>query len=462
MARHWKILIGLALGVIVGALVNALWTGETWAALGVRDAGAFMRFAPSEANEPTMAARAVRLAARVNQFVGDLFVRLLRFAAAPLVLFSLLVGVAGLGDPRRLGRIGGRTVGLFVLTGIVSAAVGLLIANAVGPGRFVAEEARASLVEARAAEVATRAQQAASQARGLGAVFERLLEVVPQNPFAALASADMLAVIFTAVALGIGLSLLPEQRSRPVVDACGALAEAVALVVRGAIWMAPAAVFCLVAPVVASLGVGVIKALGVYCLCVVGGLSVILFVLYLGLARVLGGVSPGVYLKGMAPALMVAFSSSSSNATLPVSLACVIERLGVPPKIANFVLALGTTVNMDGTALYQAMATVFIAQVFGIDLTLPQQMAVVLGATLAAVGAPGIPGGGIVMLIAVLTSVGVPAEGVALIMAVDRILDMSRTVVNVAGDGVAAVIVTRAEGEPLRPVERNGNQAAPA
>lgn len=444
MATHWKILIGLLVGIAVGLLINAGWTEETWASQGVRNSEAFLAFKESAVNRPTAVASIARLAVRVNQFIGDLFVRLLRFAAVPIVLFTLIAGVASLGDPRQLGRLGLRTIGIYLGTTVFAVVLGLVIANALSPGRFVPAAARDALIASQQAEAAARTAQV-GQVRG---VWDQVLAIVPRNPFEAMASGDLLAVIFFAVAIGLGLTLLPPARARPAIETFGALGDAVAMIVHIIMKAAPVAVFCLIVPVAAGLGWGVIKALGVFCASFLGGLAVLLLVEYPLLVRLLGGMRPGDFQRGIAPAQLVAFTSSSSSATLPVTMDCVTKRLGVPPRIAGFVLPLGATVNMDGTAMYQAMVTVFVAQAFGVELSLSQQVAVVFAATLASIGSPGIPSGGIVMLIAILQSVGLPAEGIALILGVDRILDMCRTVTNVSGDAAAAVIVSRGQREP--------------
>ncbi len=449
MATHWKILIGLLLGIAVGLVINAGWTRETWASQGVQDSAAFLAYKDAELNRPTTIAYTVRLAVRVNQFLGDLFVRLLRFAAVPIVLFTLIAGVASLGDPRQLGRLGVRTIGLYLGTTLFAVVLGLVIANAVSPGRYVPRDARDAMVATQQAETATRTAQV-GQVKG---VWDQILAIVPRNPFEALASGDMLAVIFFSIAIGLGLTLLPAARARPAVEACSALGDAVAMIVHVIMKAAPIAVFCLIVPVAAGLGWGVIKALGVFCASFVGGLAILALVEYPLLVRVLGKMRPGEFQRGIAPAQLVAFTSSSSSATLPVTMECVTQRLGVPRRIAGFVLPLGATINMDGTAMYQGMVTVFVAQAFGVDLTVSQQVAIVFAATLASIGSPGIPSGGIVMLIAILQSVGLPAEGIALILGVDRILDMCRTVVNVSGDAAAAVIVSRGQRGPAAGID---------
>lgn len=457
----WGILVALALAVLVGLGLNAWWTGLTWEALGVKDAAAFLAgkeptFTDSAGmvkpvNEPGAVAQVAKLGRDAAQFTGQLFVRALRVAAVPIVLFSIIIGVASLGDPRRLGRLGARTLGLFLVTSVGAVTIGLLIANLFKPGLLVSAEARERLLAGGSKGL----EAALAAAGGAGAesksIWQHLLAMVPTNPFEALAKGDMLQVIVIAVMTGGILATLPAARTKPLLDACDVLNDVISKVIELVMKMAPVAVFCLVCPVVAALGADVVHALGAYCLCVIGGLIALLVVIYAPIVAVLGQRSPVAFYKGLSPAMLVAFSSSSSNATLPVTLRCLIERLGVSPKVANFVCPVGATVNMDGTALYQGVAVVFIAQVMGVDLSLSQQLSIIILATLAAIGSPGIPGGSLVFLIMVLQSVGVPATGIALILGVDRILDMCRTVVNITGDAVVAAAVDRMEGPPCTP-----------
>jgi Na+/H+-dicarboxylate symporter len=253
------------------------------------------------------------------------------------------------------------------------------------------------------------------------------------------------------------LLAIGRARAGPIAGACETLSDVMGRFVRGVMWAAPVAVFCLLAPAVAGLGLGVLKALSVYCLCVVGGLVLVMGGVYAPLIAGLARMSPIRFFHALGPAQLVAFSSSSSNATLPVTMQCVVERVGVPRSIAGFVCPLGATVNMDGTSVYLGVAVAFITQALGIELTLGQQLMLVVSITLAAVGSPGIPGGSLVFLVAMLQGLGVPAEGVALILGVDRLLDMARTVVNVVGDGVASAVVARLERSRAGEVSSTGH-----
>jgi Na+/H+-dicarboxylate symporter len=284
-----------------------------------------------------------------------------------------------------------------------------------------------------------------------------LLGVIPTNPFAAMANAQILQVVATAFLLGIGLTMIPREKSETFVRFAEAISEAVMALVRLIMKLAPFAVFCLITQFVSAVGLGALKSVLVYCLCVIGGLGIVLLIEYplLMLIATPRGNKVGYrrFFKGLAPAQALAFSSSSSSATLPVTIQCARDRLGVPESIANFVCPMGTTLNMDGTSLYQVISVLFLAQLYGIDLTLSQHITVGVMAAVISVGMPGLPGASVAMMAIVLESVGVPTEGIAIILAVDRVLDMARTIVNVSGDAVACVVVAGSEGtlEPERP-----------
>ncbi len=441
MPLHVKVLIALALGVGVGLALN-VWGGRVWAGAGVSDPVAYMAGQASEKN-----AAAGTLAWVYSgtigavRFVGDLFVRCLRLIAVPVILFSLVLAVGSIADLRTLGRVGARTCGLFLVTCLLSVTVGLVIANTVQPGARVDAAVRDQLAAERTTEAAARVQAGEKVS-----ATQVVLNMVPTNPFKSLADGDMMQVVVVALLLGAALAALPKQKAAPVLAVCDAMTDAIILFVGWLMRLAPVAVFALLTPVVATLGLEALSALAAYCACVLGGLLVVLFVLYPAVLRMTTPMKVSTFFRGIAPAQALAFSSSSSAATLPVTVQCVRDRLGVPEDITSFVCSLGTTVNMDGTALMQATAAVFIAQLYSVDLSLADQVLIALTATLAAVGSPGIPSGGIVMLVVVLESVGIPVQGIAIILAVDRVLDMCRTVVNVTGDALAAVFVAGAEG----------------
>jgi Na+/H+-dicarboxylate symporter len=386
----------------------------------------------------------------LNGFVGDLFLRSLRFVAVPIVLFSLIVGASSLRDLRKLGRIGGKTVGIYLATTALSITVGLLLANLAQPGSFVSEEVRNRL----AAEREVEAETSIAVAEGkIATGWDRLLDIVPRNPAEALADGNMLQIVFLALVIGIALTLIPDEKARPVMRVCEGMTEVILALVRVVMQVAPFAVFTLLVEVMASMGLDVLGALLVYSAVVVLGLAIMVFLVYPTILRMGSGIPRRKFLAGIAPAQLLAFSSSSSSATLPVTMECVEDRLGVSGEVTSFVIPLGATINMDGTALYQGVAALFIAQLYGIPLTMGDQLTIVLTATLASIGTAGVPGVGIVMLIIVLGSLGfspeVMASGVAIIFGVDRLLDMCRTTCNVTGDAmVAAVVGASEEGDP--------------
>jgi proton glutamate symport protein len=472
LALHWKIVIGLVLGVAVGVALDRLWSAATWRSLGVGDPAAFLarrtgdifaagKDSPANA-EAGLAGHLVRWLINLNTLVGQLFFRALRFVAVPIVLCSLIVGVASLGDLRRLGRIGAKTLTLFMITTMIAIVIGLGLANAFKPGEHVPADKREALMATRQKDVESSAQKTEQ----IPTLWQQSLDLVPGNPFEALGTAMMapgtiprqgslLQVIVLSIAIGAGLTMIPQSKAAPVIAFFDALTDVIVRLVHLIMLMAPYAVFALVVPAIATMGLDVLKALGVYAAVLTCGLAIALFAEYPLFLWFLAGMSPRTFFRGMAPAMLTAFSSSSSNATLPITMECTRERLGVSERITSFVCPLGATINMAGTAMYQGVAAAFIAQMYGLDLTLGQQAMIVLTATLAAVGTPGIPGAGVVMLVVVLESVHIRPEGIAVILGVDRLLDMCRTVVNISGDSATAVIVARSEGE-LSPVAVGG------
>jgi len=448
LALHWRILIALALGVLVGTLVNQLWTADTWKSLGVGDAAAYIAGKPSDANVTAgVGAGAARFAAKLTDFTGKLFLRCLRFIAVPIVLFSLIVAVASLGDPRKLGRVGGKTIGLFLFTGFTSSILGVTLATLIGPGRFVTSADRANLPRD-----VTAAANAGAGAKDYS-VWKIILDALPENPFHAIANASMLQIVVGSIIIGLGLTLIPTEKSKPVIAFLDGMAEAVLKLVQVLMHAAPIAVFALITTIIGGLGLGVFKALAVYCVVVVLGLAIILFVLYPGLTTALTPSSNRVgytrFFRALAPAQLFAFSCSSSAATLPVTMQCCRERLGASEDITSFVCSLGVSFNMDGTAMYQAVVVTFLAQLYGIDMSFGDTATVALMAALLSIGVPGIPGGSLVVMAVVLDSINVPTEGIAIILAVDRVLDMCRTVINVSGDAMGTAIVAASEGKLL-------------
>ena len=454
LALHWQIAIGLVLGVIAGVLVNQFWTADTWAAVGVKDSAAFMAgskeaAAPGGPNaDAGFIAGAVKFASTFTDFLGKLFLRALRFIAVPIVLFSLIVAVASLGDPRKLGRIGGKTIALFLFSGFTSSILGVTLARLINPGGVISDADRANLPRAAAdAAAAARAGGGAKDYSG----WKIVLDAIPENPFAAIANAQMLQIVVLSIVIGLGLTLIPTEKSKPVIAFLDGMAEAVLKLVQMLMHAAPIAVFALIAVIVGGLGLGVFKGLAVYCVVVILGLAIILFVLYPLLTTLLTPASNRVGYKRFfwvaAPAQLFAVSSSSSAATLPVTMSCARNRLGAEEGISSFVCSLGVSFNMDGTAMYQAVVVTFLAQLYGIDMSFTDCATVALMAALLSIGVPGIPGGSLVVMAVVLDSIKVPADGIAIILAVDRVLDMGRTVINVSGDLMGTAVVAASEGK---------------
>jgi Na+/H+-dicarboxylate symporter len=426
LALHWKILIGLALGILVGMALNQCGPAiSDWA---------------DQHSLGTLTSIIVNL----NRLIGEVFKRALQFIAVPIITLAMILAVNTIGDLRKLGRLGAKTVGIFACTALASVCIGLALVNIIKPGgaRFINAQTHDTLI----AQMSQAAPSAdiISKSKSINP-WDLVREAMPVNPFDAMARGDMLQVVVFALLLGIALALLPRERTKPLLEILETLNEAIIMIVRGIMHCAPVGVFCLITPIVATLGLNVLASLGAYCLTVIAGLALIQFVVYPAVVLIFGRMPLRQFFRGIAQVQMVAFSSSSSAATLPVTIENVRDRLGVPGDITAFVCALGAKINMDGTACMQAIATVFLAQFYGTDLTIAQQASLVVTAVVSAIGSPGIPSGGMIMLVIVLRSVGVPAEGIAMILAVDRVLDMCRTVVNVTGDAAVAVAVAGTE-----------------
>ena len=380
---------------------------------------------------------------------GTAWIRLITMVVIPLVMASLVVGTATVGDITKLGRIGGKTMAFYLTTTALAVSIGLLVSNLISPGSHMDPAALESLRSTYLTEGASRVE-IAQQAPGL---VEVLLEMIPRNPVQAMASGDMLPIIFFAIFFGAAMSVLPERRKAPLVGVFEGVNDAAMVMIHWIMKLAPYAVFALIGAVIARFGADVLGSLLVYMLTVLGGLALHLTLTYPAALRFLAHVKPLAFFRRIREVPLIAFSTSSSNATLPVTMEVAEEKLGVSKEVSSFVLPLGATINMDGTALYQAVATMFIAQVLVGDISLVAQLGIVLTATLASIGAAGVPSAGIIILIVVLQQAlppGVdPAIGIALILGVDRILDMCRTAVNVTGDLTAATVISRSEGGVL-------------
>jgi Na+/H+-dicarboxylate symporter len=379
--------------------------------------------------------------------VGKLFILLIRMIVVPLVFSSLLVGTASLGNIKKLGRIGAKTILYYLCTTAIAITIGLALGNVIRPGSGLAESTKTELLESYRSEAVETIEIASRRPTGVDAVVETLIRIVPSNPVQSLAEENMLQIIFFALIFGIAITLVPGGRGKPVIDFFEAVSEGMVQLVHIVMRMAPVGVLALIAAVVGRFGLDILVSLIKYALVVVAALLVHMAVIYSSAVRILGKTSPADFFRGIRPAQLIAFSTSSSNATLPVTIECAEENLGISEEVSSFVLPLGATINMDGTALYQGVAAVFIAQVYGLSLTLGDQLTIVLMATLASIGAAGVPGIGVITLTMVLQTLGLPLEGIALILGVDRILDMCRTTVNITGDASAALVVAATEGE---------------
>jgi Na+/H+-dicarboxylate symporter len=381
--------------------------------------------------------------ANILKPVGDIFLRLIQMIVVPLVFSSLFVGTASLGDIRKLGRIGAKTIGYYLSTTAIAITIGLLLGNIFTPGSNIDETTKERLMASQKTAVAEKIDIAANKPD----IFDTIVHIVPVNPIKSLVEANMLQIIFLAILLGIAVTMVPGNKGKPLINFFESLSEAMMKTVHIVMKIAPLGVFALIAVVVGRFGADILLSLLKYSIIVIVGLGLHVFLTYFTAIRLFSDVNPIEFMKGIRPAQLIAFSTSSSNATLPVTIECCEENLGISEKISSFVLPLGATINMDGTALYQGVAAIFIAQVYGIGLGFIDQLTIVLMATLASIGAAGVPGVGIITLAMVLETIGVPIEGIALILGVDRLLDMCRTVVNITGDSTCALIIEKSENK---------------
>lgn len=390
---------------------------------------------------------------------GTIFINLLKLIAVPLVLVSLITGVASLSDISRLSRIGSKTIGIYLGTTVLAVFLGLVLVNVFEPGKAFSPEKREEFKEQFASTTNQRSSDAAAvEQQG---PLQPLIDIVPSNIFRSMTdNGSMLQVIFFALLFGIALILIPPDKAQPVNDFFEGVNMAILKVVDIIMMTAPYGVFALLAGLVVEFAgndpgaaLELLLVLGYYCIVVTIGLALMIFVVYPALVVTVGKTKYRSFLTGIFPAQMLAFSTSSSAATLPVTMECAEKNLGINKEITSFVLPLGATINMDGTSLYQAVAAVFIAQAYGIELDIMAQLGIVMTATLASIGAAAVPGAGIVMLVIVLQQAGIPIEGIALILAPDRILDMLRTTVNVTGDATVSMMVARTEGQLHPPTE---------
>ena len=421
MQLHWQIIIGLLLGLVFGIISAIFGWGQfttDW-------------IAP----------------------FGTIFIRLLKFIAIPLVLTSLITGIASLSDLKKLSRIGGKTISIYIVTTAISVSIGLITVNLLQPGKQVPYEMQSKLQETYESDASSRADTAQEvKERGPLQLF---IDMVPSNFFeAASNNRNMLQIVFISMLIGIGLVQIPKKKSKPVLDIFEGLNDVIIKLVDIIMLIAPLGVFSLIAQTINKVAgddpdqvAELLGALGFYMIAVVVGLIIHLLVTYMTILKVYVKMPLKTFFTGIGPAQLLAFSTSSSGATLPVTMERCEDELGVSEEVSSFVLPLGATINMDGTALYQAVAAVFISQAIGLDLSLLDQLTIVLTTVLASIGTAAVPGAGIIMLVIILEAIGVPSTGIALILGVDRILDMLRTVINVTGDATIAVTIASSEGQ---------------
>ncbi len=416
LALHWQILIGMIAGVAVGYVLSLSASGS-------------------------------QIVIDYIKPFGKIFINLLKLIAIPLIIASLIKGITDLRDLSKLSSMGIKTIGLYLTTTIIAITIGLTVVNLINPGKSISAENRESLMDGFAANASKKIEVAvATKQRG---PLDALVDMVPSNIFeAASSNGNMLQVIFFVIFFAIGIVLIDPKKSAPVKGFFDGMNEVILKMIDIIMLAAPYGVFALLAAlVVESPGSDVFVSLLWYSLCVVIGLGMMMFVVYPLAVRFFTGRSLGFFFKGISPAQLLAFSTSSSAATLPVTMERTEEHLGVDEEVTSFVLPIGATINMDGTSLYQAVAAVFIAGALGVDLSLGDQLTIVMTAALASIGSAAVPGAGMVMLVIVLGAIGVPEAGLALIFAVDRPLDMCRTAVNVTGDAAVAMIVAKWENK---------------
>ena len=418
---HWKIIIGLILGLLFGILAASQgWGGFT------------------------------------NDWIapfGKIFINLLKLIAVPLVLSSLITGVASLSDLKKLSRIGGKTITIYLVTTAIAVTIGLIAVNILEPGETVPEDMKIKLQNTY--QSAASGKLEAAQEVKERSVLQPVVDMVPSNFFSSASNnRNMLQVVFIAIIVGIALIQIPKDKSRPVLEFMEGINDLVIKLVDNIMLLAPIGVFALIADTITSVAgnninnvIELLSALGFYMLAVIMGLLIHMLITYSVVLKLFSKMPLKKFYQGIAPAQLLGFSTSSSGATLPVTMECCEDELGVSEEVSSFVLPLGATINMDGTALYQAVAAVFIAQTLGMDLSIGAQLTIVLTAVLASIGTAAVPGAGIIMLVIILEAINVPSAGIALILGVDRILDMMRTVTNVTGDASIAVAVDSSENQ---------------
>lgn len=382
--------------------------------------------------------------------LGEIFLRLLKAVMIPLIVASLIVGMLSVGDPRKLGRIGAKTIMYYLCTTVVAITIGLVLVNLIKPGRSVGPETQAKL-ETEYAEVRAKGLARVEEIQRQFTVWSFLKSLIPKNPIRSMVAdpPEMLQIIIFAIMIGFAASVLPEMARRPFSEFMGSLNDVMLKLITLIMYTAPLGAFGLIAKTVLLTGVGILVTLMAYVLTVLGALAIHFFVTYSLVVRLGAGMSPLRFWAAIREAMLTGFTTSSSAATLAVNIKCLRENLGVSAPVAGFCLPLGATINMDGTSIMQGVASVFIAQVYMGDLSLGVQLSILVMVVLASIGTAPVPGAGIVMLAVIMIPLGIPLDGIALVLGVDRILDMIRTTVNITGDAAGAVLIAASEGERL-------------
>tara|TARA_B100001175_G_scaffold46039_1_gene35279 strand:- start:487 stop:1749 length:1263 start_codon:yes stop_codon:yes gene_type:complete len=412
IALHWKIIIGMVLGVLFGLLMSN-----------------FDQFGKQLISD------------WIKPF-GTIFINCLKLIAIPLILASLIKGISDLKDITKLSKMGGVTITTYIITTVIAVSVGLVVVNIIKPGNTISEETRVELINAYEDD-ADKKREVAAKTKKSGPL-QPIIDIVPSNIISAASdNKNMLQIIFFSIIFGVSMILIPEKKAKPIKDFFDSLNEVILKIIDLIMHFAPYGVFALLATLIVEAPKwDLLKSLLLYSITLLIGLFTLICI-YIVIVRLFIKKNPQFFLNGILPAQLVAFSTSSSAATLPVTMDRVHNNLNVPKEVSSFVLPIGATINMDGTAVYQAIAAVFIAQTFGLDLTLGAQLGIIVTATLASIGAAAVPSAGIIVLVIVLAQAGIPEAGLALIFAVDRPLDMCRTVVNITGDATVSMLVDK-------------------
>ncbi|KAF0148205.1 MAG: dicarboxylate/amino acid:cation (Na+ or H+) symporter DAACS family [Ignavibacteria bacterium] len=421
MSRHTKIFIGLILGAAAGVMCNMFFA-----------ASAQLAFFQKYITDP----------------LGKIFLNFLIMMVVPLVFASLALGVAQIGDLKKLGRIGFKTITYFLVVTTLAVTIGLVLVNSIRPGDYLPEETKTKLLESYKGEASE--IKSVSEKTEFG--IQTLVDIVPRNPIASVAkpNPDMLALIFFSLMIGIALTVINRNKAEPLIKILEGINDVTVVIINIAMKLAPFGVFALIFGVTSRFGFDLLVALSMYVLTVLVGLLIHLIGSFSLLIKFFAKYNPYKFFKKIETVMLTAFSTSSSSATLPTTISVSQSNLGIPTQITGFVLPLGATMNMNGTALFEGVTVLFLAQVFGIELSLGMQLIVVLMSVLTAIGSAGVPSGSIPLLVMVMIMVNIPAEGIAIILGVDRILDMCRTVLNVTGDITCAAYIAKAEGHELK------------